>query len=79
MFSEYPDIITVDHLTKMLKIGKSSAYSLLQNNQIRHVKVGRKYIIPKQAVLFFVGGLCYTDSQIIDGGLQLVKKGEGLK
>lgn len=76
MFSEYPDIITVDHLTKMLKIGKSSAYSLLQNNLIRHVKVGRKYIIPKQAVLSFVGGMCYTDSQIINGGLSLVKKGD---
>lgn len=76
MFSEYPDIVTVDNIMEMLHIGKSSAYSLLQSNQIRHVKVGRKYIIPKQAVLAFIGEMCYYDNQIIDGRLQLVTEGD---
>ena len=75
MFNDYPDIITVEHLTEMLHIGKSSAYSLLQDNQIQHVKVGRKYIIPKQAVLSFVGGICYTGDQVINDGL-LTMEGE---
>ena len=67
MFNNYPDIITVEQLAKMLNIGKSSAYSLLQNNQIHHVKVGKKYIIPKTAVLDFVGEIWYNDRQIING------------
>ena len=69
MFEDYPDIVSVEELTKMLHIGKSSAYSLLQHNQIRHIRVGRKYIIPKQAVIGFVTDSCYNVKQIINGGL----------
>ena len=60
MFNDYPDIVAVEDVMCMLGIGKSTAYTLLKTNQISHVKVGRKYIIPKQAVIGFVQGLCYT-------------------
>lgn len=60
MFEEYTDIITVDDLAKMLKIGKSSAYGLLQDKTIRHVRVGKKYIIPKAAVIDFINGECFN-------------------
>jgi len=69
MFAQYPDIVSVSQLTKMLNIGKSSAYALLQNNQIHHVKIGKKYIIPKTAVLAFIGEMCYNNNQIINGRL----------
>jgi len=69
MFKNYPDIITVEQLAEMLNIGKSSAYELLRSNQIYHVKVGKKYIIPKTAVLDFVGEICYNNGQIINGRL----------
>ena len=69
MFKNYPDVVTVEQLAEMLNIGKSSAYALLQNNQIHHVKVGKKYIIPKTAVLDFIGEMCYNDNQIINGRL----------
>jgi excisionase family DNA binding protein len=69
MFKDYPDVVTVEQLAEMLNIGKSSAYSLLQNNQIRHVKVGKKYIIPKTAVLDFIGEMCYNSNKIINGRL----------
>ena len=51
MFNDYPDIISIETLMKMLQIGKSTAYSLLRNKFIRHVRVGKKYIIPKQCIL----------------------------
>ena len=44
----------------MLGVGKSTAYSLLRNDAIPHVRVGRKYIIPKQAVVGFVQEACYN-------------------
>lgn len=69
MFENYPDVVNVEQFAEMLNIGKSSAYNLLQNNQIRHVKVGKKYIIPKTAVLDFLGDICYNNEQIINGGL----------
>jgi len=68
MFENYPDIITISDLMTMLNIGKSTAYSLLQSGKIHHVKVGRKYVIPKQSVIAFVAGLCYNEGKIINGG-----------
>ena len=62
MFIDYPDIVTVEQITRMLGIGKSAAYALLQSDQIRHVRVGRKYIISKQAVIDFVSGMCYNNT-----------------
>ena len=77
MFTEYPDIISVENLCEMLNIGKSSAYGLLRSNAIRHVRVGTKYIIPKNAVIGFVNPVCYNDEQIIDGRLPyLITKGD---
>ena len=76
MFKNYPDVVTVEQLAQMLNIGKSSAYALLQSNRIHHVKVGKKYIIPKQSVIGFLGEVCYNTTQIVDGRLDVVTKGD---
>ena len=60
LFEKYPDIITINQLMEMLNIGKSSAYNLLQKKSIQHVKVGKKYIIPKTAVIDFTSKVCYN-------------------
>ena len=78
MFIEYPDIVTVAQVAQMLGIGKSSAYSLLQTGLIRHLRIGKKYIIPKTAVISFVESMCYNEDQIIGGGLHAVMKGAKL-
>lgn len=78
MFENYPDIVSVDHVSNMLNIGKSAVYSMLKNNELRHVKIGRKYIIPKSSVLFLVGDVCYTDKQVISSGLHSVSKGDNV-
>jgi excisionase family DNA binding protein len=75
MFENYPDVISIKNLCDMLHIGKSNAYSLLQNKAIYHVKVGKKYIIPKNSVIGFLDGICYNDRQIINGR-GLVTKGD---
>lgn len=69
MFKTFPDVVNVDQIAMMLGIGKSSVYALLRTHQLRHVRVGAKYIVPKQAVIDFVDGMCYNDSQIINGRL----------
>jgi excisionase family DNA binding protein len=51
---EYPDILGIDHICEIFKIGRNSAYSMLQNNRINHIKIGRCYKIPKQAVLALI-------------------------
>ena len=54
LFSEYPDVVTVYDLQKMLKIGRNSAYDILKSGLIKTIKVGKRYIIPKQSVINFL-------------------------
>ena len=54
MLEKYPDILTVDDLIQILRLGKNSVYRLLISNEIQHRKVGRKYLIPKRCVLAYI-------------------------
>lgn len=54
MFYDYDDILTVDTLMEMLGIGRNSAYPLLKTNQIKSIKIGRSYRIPKLSVQEFI-------------------------
>jgi len=54
MFDEYDDIITVDELCEMLKIGKNNAYKIIQSGKIKCFKNGRTWRIPKDSVIKFV-------------------------
>ncbi len=78
MFQDYPDIVNIKQLGEMLGIGRASAYSLLHNELIPHVRVGRRYIITKDAVIGFVNQSCYNDEQKNDGRLTLVEKGDNV-
>ena len=54
MFKEFPDVVDVKTLGRMLGISVKSAYRLLESNQIRHKKIGRIYRIPKNAVISYL-------------------------
>ena len=54
MFNNYPDVVTVKDLCVMLHIGRNSAYSLLNNGDIKYVKVGKTYKIPKKYIIDFL-------------------------
>lgn len=56
MFQNYPDVITTEQVAEMIGVCKSTIYNLLKTQRLRHVRVGRKYVIPKQAVIDFVIG-----------------------
>ena len=52
MFENYPDVVEVEDLRKMLGgISRKLAYRLLADDEIRSVKVGRTYKIPKACVI----------------------------
>ena len=53
IFSDYPDVVSVDDLT-LLNIGKNKAYELINQNKIQSIKIGRKHIIPKFRVVEFL-------------------------
>ena len=51
MFKNYPDIVTISDITSMLRIGKNSAYRLVNDNVIPSIKIGRVHKIRKQEVI----------------------------
>ena len=53
-FNDYPEVISIDNLQEILHIGRNAAYSLLKEGKIKTIKVGKKYIIPKQSVINFI-------------------------
>ena len=54
MFRDYPDLLTLEDLKKLLKISRKTAYKLLGENKIKHIKTGREYRIPKIYVIDYL-------------------------
>ena len=54
IFSNYPDVVSIPDLMKMLNIGRNTAYSLLQNGEVKSIKVGKQYRIPKQYIIEYL-------------------------
>lgn len=51
LFKDYPEIISVDQVIKLLQIGKVLAYKLIREKKIKAVKIGREYKIIKSSVI----------------------------
>ncbi|MEI3541407.1 MAG: helix-turn-helix domain-containing protein [Acutalibacteraceae bacterium] len=54
MFTNYPDVVSINKLMLMLNIGKKAAYSLLQAGEIKSIRVGRQYRIPKRFIIEYL-------------------------
>lgn len=54
MLNNCRDILTVDELCEVLRIGKNTAYQLLKGGKIKSIKVGNIYKIPKYAVIDYI-------------------------
>jgi excisionase family DNA binding protein len=52
--SNLPDVLTPKELSDVLKIGITNTYKLLKQQQIKSIKIGNKYIIPKKSVVEFL-------------------------
>ena len=53
MFKEYPDMVTVAQLQKMLGISRHQAYDLINDGSIPGLKIGNAYKIPKVNVISY--------------------------
>jgi len=47
MFTNYPDVVSVDQMCEMLNICKTQAYIMLREGLIKSKRIGRIYKIPK--------------------------------
>lgn len=53
---DLPAVCGVHELAAYLRVGKNTAYELVQTNQIPAVRVGRQFRIRRESVLEFLGG-----------------------
>ena len=50
----FPDILTVDQLCEAFQIGKNTAYDLLNSGQIKAIKMGHMWKVPKRSLIDYV-------------------------
>ena len=46
-FEHIPDVLTILDLQKVLKIGRNTAYRLINTKEIRSIRIGRSIRIPR--------------------------------
>jgi len=54
MIQQYGDVITVLELAKILRIGRNSAYDLVNSGHVKSVRVGNQIRIPTLSVIEFL-------------------------
>lgn len=54
VFKEYPDILDVEQMSKLLSVSKKTAYQLLRQGTVASMKVGREYKIPKVNIIRYL-------------------------
>lgn len=54
--NDYPDVLTPEETMAVLNIGKNSIYKLLQTGELKSIKIGKQYRIPKKYLLQYIGG-----------------------
>lgn len=54
MLDSYSDVLTVNDVMNILHIGRNKAYELLRSKVIPSIKIGKKYVIPKNLMIEFL-------------------------
>lgn len=54
IFREYDDVVSVEDVMQMLHVGRSAVYKLLNEEKIKTVRIGKKFIIPKRSIIEFL-------------------------
>lgn len=54
ILDSYSDVLTVNDVMNILHIGRNKAYELLRSKVIPSIKIGKKYVIPKNLMIEFL-------------------------
>ena len=54
MFEQYDDILTVEDIAEILKIGMTQAYKIVRSGNLKGYKEGKDWKTPKQALKEYV-------------------------
>ncbi len=61
MFEEYPDVVTVNEVMKMLKVGRNTAWKLIHSGQIKTFNIGKLIKIPKKSIIEYINRQTESD------------------
>ena len=65
MFADYPDVVNAEMLQTMLGgISRKLVYRLLDSGELRSVRVGRSYRIPKLFEIEYLNGQSKASSPV---------------
>ncbi len=53
-----PDVLTINDLQETLKVGRSTAYDLVKNNEIKTFRVGKLIRIRREDLIDYMGKKC---------------------
>ena len=57
IFADYPDVVNVEQMCSMLGgVGKKTVYDLLHSGDIRYIKLGKSFKIPKACIIEYLIG-----------------------
>ena len=54
MLEKYDDVLSVKEVQQILKVGRNRAYALIANGEIRSIRLGKIYKIPKAYLIDFL-------------------------
>ena len=54
VFKKFPDVLSVNQLCEVLHLSKPSIYKLLESGELKSLRVGAKYKIPKVYVMEYM-------------------------
>lgn len=64
-FENLPDILTIDDLQIALRIGRSTAYKLVQDDQIHSFRIGRSIKVYKRSLVEYIEKALYNEDKLI--------------
>ncbi len=54
MLRDYPDVMSITQMCEVLGVSTKTGYKLLQSGEVKSIKVGRAYRIPKAHLLTYL-------------------------
>ncbi|HCC37355.1 MAG TPA: DNA-binding protein [Treponema sp.] len=53
-WSQYPDLLRTKDVQNILRVGRSTVYSMLKNGEIKSLKIRTAYRIPKDLLIDYI-------------------------
>lgn len=64
-FENLPDILTIEELQEALRIGRSTAYKLIESRQIESFRIGKSIKVYKRSLVEYIEKALYNEGELV--------------